>query len=168
LKVARPAKGRSTSRWKSRTGKPPEEPGSQSPAFIEKWASKREEANPQAATSRERCRVEKVTREGMSEPSLALLGEGRSPGFGFWSIPESLRRRGDSMRGRLIGQLGRPSRTRRRVDRRGSSSRYKAIPKAGAVRRESERVIVPMIVGTAEPGVGKDPHFGDAHPVRGG
>jgi hypothetical protein len=104
----------------------------------------------------------------MGGPSLGGFGEGRSPRRGFWSTSEPLRRRGDGMQGRLIGQLGRPSRTRRRVDRRGSSFRYKATPKSGAVRRESERAIVPTIAGTTEPGVGKGPHFGDAHPARGG
>jgi hypothetical protein len=163
-----PAKGRSTSGWKSRPGKPPEEPGSQPPTFIERWAAKRGEANLQAATLRERCRVENVSRKGMSGPNLDASGEGSSPRLGFWSTSEPLRRRGDGMQGRLIGQLGRPSRTRRRVDRRGSSSRYKATPKSGTVRRESERAIVPTIAGTTEPGVGKGPHFGDAHPARGG
>ena len=72
------------------------------------------------------------------------------------------------MQRRLIGQLGRPSRTRRCVDHRGSMPRYKATPKVGAVRRESDWVVVPMIAGITEPGVGKDPNFGDAHPARGG
>jgi hypothetical protein len=49
------------------------------------------------------------------------------------------------MQGRLVGQLGRPSRTRGEIDSRGSMTRYKATPKAGSVRRESERDIVPMI-----------------------
>jgi len=72
------------------------------------------------------------------------------------------------MQGRLISQLGRPVCTRRRVDRRGSLSRYKATPKSGAVQRESEGAVVPMIVETTELGVGKGPHFGDARSARGG
>jgi hypothetical protein len=66
------------------------------------------------------------------------------------------------MQGRLVGQLGRPSRTRGEIDSRGSMTRYKATPKAGSVRRESERGIVPRIAGTTQPGVGKAPYFGDA------
>lgn len=36
------------------------------------------------------------------------------------------------MQARLVGQLGRPSRTRGEVDRRGSGSRYKREAKSGA------------------------------------
>src|SRR5487761_1797158 len=62
----------------------------------------------------ELCRVERTTREGPSGPSPALLGEGSSPGRGFWSSPEPLRRKGGGMQRRSFGQLGRPYRTRPR------------------------------------------------------
>lgn len=48
------------------------------------------------------------------------------------------------------GQLGRPSRTRGEVDRHGSASWYKAMPKSRAVRRESEWGIVPLMAETTE------------------
>ena len=54
------------------------------------------------------------------------------------------------------------------VESHGSMSRYKATPKSGAVRRESERVAVPMIAETTQLGVGKGPHFGGVHVARDG
>ena len=51
---------------------------------------------------------------------------------------------------------------------RGSLPWYKAKPKSRAVQRESERVVVPMIVETTQLGVGKGPHFGDARAARDG
>jgi len=51
---------------------------------------------------------------------------------------------------------------------RGSLPWYKATPKSRAVRKESERGIVPMIAKTTELSVGKAPHYGDARAARGG
>ena len=45
---------------------------------------------------------------------------------------------------------------------------YKATPKSQVVRRESDGVVVPMIVETTQLGVGKDPYFGGAQVARGG
>jgi len=56
----------------------------------------------------------------------------------------------------------------REVDSGGSVSWYKPKAKSGAVRRESERGIVPRIVETTQLGVGKAAHFGDARAARDG
>jgi hypothetical protein len=53
-------------------------------------------------------------------------------------------------------------------DRRGSLSRYKATPKAGAVRRASDGVVVPVMAVQHNAAGGKDPDFGDACAARGG
>jgi len=163
-----PAKGRPTSGCESRPGKPPEEPGSQPPASGEILASKRGEAKLQAVTRVNSAASKQFTREGSSGPSLGVIGEGSSPGLGFWSSPEPLRRRGGGMPRRLVGQLGRPSRSRWLVDSHGSMPWYKAIPKSRALRRESERGILPGIAETTQLGVGKAPHFGDARAARDG
>jgi hypothetical protein len=54
------------------------------------------------------------------------------------------------MQRRLIGELGRPSRTRNRSRSERSMSWYKATPKSRAVRRESERVVVLMTPETTQ------------------
>ena len=69
-------------------------------------AAKREGTKLQAATLSELCRVETIPREGPSGPSLGVVGEGSSPGRGFWSSPEPLRRRGGCMQRRPVSQLG--------------------------------------------------------------
>src|SRR5947209_16036825 len=59
-----PAKGRTTSGWKSHPGKPPEEPGSQPPASGEIRASKRGEAKLQAVTNVNSAASSVRTRKG--------------------------------------------------------------------------------------------------------
>ncbi len=163
-----PATGQSTSGCKSRIAKPPEEAISQPPASIERWASKRGEANPQAAmkmnttaskwsavrryVGRARVIWAKAEFRGMDSGAprnhdgveVTACGEGWLVNWGDPTAPD-----GVSMTV-------------------GSMSRYKAIPKAGTVRRESDGAIVPMIGRTTEPVVGKGPDFGDAFPARDG
>jgi len=54
------------------------------------------------------------------------------------------------------------------VDSPGSMPWYKATPKSRAVRRQSERDIVPRIAETTQLGEGKAPHFGGARAARDG
>jgi hypothetical protein len=61
------------------------------------------------------------------------------------------------MQRRLIGELGRPSRTRDRGRWKRSMSWYKATPKSRAVRRESERVVVLRTSETTQLGARKGP-----------
>jgi hypothetical protein len=65
------------------------------------------------------------------------------------------------MQRRLIGELGRPSRTRDRGRWKRSMSWYKATPKSRAVRRESERVVV---LRTLEPVAYSTTH--ESNPLR--
>src|SRR5581483_767978 len=76
--------------------------------------------------SNEPCRVESTPRKGPSGPSLGKLGEGSSPGHGFWSSPGPLRRRGDGMRGRSPGDWGDPTASERQSMGGGSEPSYKA------------------------------------------
>jgi hypothetical protein len=69
--------------------------------------------------------------------------------------------------GRPVNRGG-PTAPDRDVDSGGSNARYKPHAKAGTVRRESERGIVPMIAETTQLGVGKAAHFGDARVARDG
>jgi hypothetical protein len=69
--------------------------------------------------------------------------------------------------GRSVNRGG-PTVPDRDVDSGGSNARYKPHAKAGTVRRESERGIVPMIAATTQLGVGKAAHFGDARVARDG
>jgi hypothetical protein len=163
-----PAKCRPTSGCESRPGKPPEDPGSQPPASGETRASKRGEAKLQAVANANSAASKVETRKGSSGPSPAGLGEGSSPRPWFWSTSEPLRRMGDgSSEGRSMN-WGDPHAPGGVVDHRGSLPVYKATPKSRAVRRESERVVVPMIAETTQLGVGKDPHFGGARAARDG
>jgi hypothetical protein len=61
------------------------------------------------------------------------------------------------MQRRLVGELGRPSRTRDRGRWKRSMSWYKATPKSRAVRRESERVVVLKTPETTQLGARKGP-----------
>ena len=54
------------------------------------------------------------------------------------------------------------------VDRRGSVHRYKATPKAGAVRRESDGVVVPLMAVQHNAAGGKGPDFGGVCAARSG
>jgi hypothetical protein len=69
--------------------------------------------------------------------------------------------------GRSVNR-GEPPAPVREVDSGGSNARYKPKAKAGTVRRQSERGIVPMIAETTQLGVGKAAHFGDARVARDG
>jgi hypothetical protein len=163
-----PAKGRSIGGCESRPGKPPEEPGSQPPASGEILAPKRGEAKLQAVTN--------VNSAASKEhPVRDRAGRARH----FWAktavrAMESGAARNRSgvketacSEGRSVNRGG-PTVPDRDVDSGGSNARYKPHAKAGTVRRESERGIVPMIAATTQLGVGKAAHFGDARVARDG
>jgi hypothetical protein len=160
--------GRPTGRCESCSGKPPEEPDSQPPAYGEICASKRGEAKLRAV-------VNANSAASKFHPARDRAGRARThrakAAFRAWVSGAARNRsgvQGGGTQRRPGVQLGRPSRTRGQVEGRGSMPWYKATPKAGAVRRESERGIVPVIAETTELGVGKAPHFGGARAARDG
>ncbi len=163
-----PAKGRSIGGCESRPREPPEERGSQPPAAGEIPALKRGEAKLQAATN--------VNSAASKEhPVRDRAGRARH----FWAktavrAMESGAARNRSgvketacSEGRSVNRGG-PTAPVRDVESGGSNARYKPHAKAGMVRRESERGIVPMIVETTQLGVGKAAHFGEARAARDG
>lgn len=159
-------KGLPTSGCESRPGKPPEEPGSQPPASGEILASKRGEAKLQAATTVNSAASKRSTREGRAGRAWEVRAKaaGRAWDSGAARNCTGVEEAACS-EGRSVNWGGPPAPA---VERPGSMPWYKATPKSGAVRRESERAIVPKIVETTELGVGKAPHFGDARAARGG
>jgi hypothetical protein len=163
-----PVKGRSTSGCESRPGKPPEEPGSQPPASGEILASKRGEAKLQAAT-RVNSAASKVG-PVRGRAGRAWLFEAKAA-VRAWDSGAARNRSGVEetacSEGRSVN-WGEPPAPGVEVDSPGSRPWYKATPKSRAVRRQSERGIVPKIAETTELGVGKAPHFGDARAARDG
>jgi hypothetical protein len=166
--VVCPAKGRSIGGCESCPSKPPEERGSQPPASGEIPALKRGEAKLQAATN--------VNSAASKEhPVRDRAGRARH----FWAktavrAMESGAARNRSgvketacSEGRSVNRGG-PTAPVREVESGGSNARYKPHAKAGTVRRESERGIVPRIAETTQLGVGKAAHFGDARVARDG
>jgi hypothetical protein len=162
------AKGRSTSGCESRPGKPPEDPGSQPPAFGEIRASKRGEAKLQAVANANSAasKVEPVRdRAGRAwwiRAKAAVRARDSGAARNRFGVEEMACSEGRSV------NWGGPPAPDGEIDRRGSSSRYKATPKAGAVRRESDGVVVPVMAVQHNAVGGKDPDFGDARVARGG
>ncbi len=164
----RPAKGRTIGGCESRPGKPPEEPGSQPPASGEILAPKRGGAKLQAVTN-----VNSAASK--EQPVRDRAGRARH----FWAktavraMDSGAARNRSGVRevacseGRSVNWGGPPAPVRE-VDSGESVSRYKPRAKSGAVRRESERGIVPRIAETTQLGVGKAAHFGDARIARDG
>ena len=163
-----PAKGRSTGGCESHPGKPPEEPGSQPPAYAEMRASKRGEANLQAvanansAASKGRPVRDEMGRARSNRVKAAVRGVDSGSPRNLSGVWEMACREGWSV------NWGEPPAPVGVVDHRGSEPVYKATPKSRAVRRQSERVVVPVIVETTELGVGKDPYFGDVQAAKDG
>ena len=167
-RAERPAKGRTIGGCESRPGKPLEEPGSQPPASDESLALKRGEAKLQAAT---------YVNSAASKEQPVRDRAGRA--LRFWAkaavraMDSGAARNRSGVRetacseGRSVNWGGPPVPVRE-VDSGGSMSRYKPKAKSGAVRRESERGIVPRIVETTHLDVGKAAHFGDARVARDG
>jgi len=152
----------------SRPGKPPEDPGSQPPALGEIRASKRGEANLQAvanansAASKNQPVRDRVGRASGSQAKAAVRAVDSGAARNRSGVREAACREGWSV------NWGGPPAPGGEVDRAGSRPWYKATPKSRPVRRESERVVLPMIVETTQLGVGKDPYFGDARTARSG
>lgn len=149
-------------------GKPPEDPGSQPTASGEIRSSKLGDAKLQAVTRVNSAASKHTPVRGRA--GRAWVYEAKA-GVRAWDSGAARNRSGvEEMacsEGRSVNWGGPPA-PAGEVDSRGSLSWYKAHPKSRAVQRESERVIVPMIVETTELGVGKDPHFGDARVARDG
>ena len=152
----------------SRPGKPPEDPGSQPPASGEILASKRGEANLQAVANANSAASENQTvrdragRASGSQAKAAVRAVDSGAARNRSGVREAACREGWSV------NWGGPPAPDGEVGRRGSKPWYKATPKARAVRRESERGIVPRTVETTQLDVGKAPYFGDARVARGG
>ena len=163
-----PEKGRTIGGCESRPGKPPEEPGSQPPASGESRASKRGEAKLQAVTnvnsaaSKEQPVRDRVGRARHFWAKAAVRALDSGAAWNLSGVIEMACSEGRSV------NWGGPTAPVREVDSGGSKARYKPHAKAGMVRRESERGIVPMIVETTQLGVGKAAHFGDARVARDG
>ena len=163
-----PVKGQSTSECKSRIAKPPEEAISQPPAFIERWASKRGEAKLQAVMKMNAtASKDEPVREGMGRAWL-LWAKAAARGMDSGAPRNHSGVEATACNEGWLVNWGDPTAPDGVSMTVGSMSRYKAIPKAGTVRRESDGAIVPMIGRTTEPVVGKGPDFGDAFPARDG
>jgi hypothetical protein len=163
-----PVKGRSTSGCESRPGKPPEGPGSQPPAFGEIRALKRGEAKLQAVASANsaasivppvRVRAGRAWFKEAKAAARAWDSGAARNRSGVWEMACSVSR---------SVNWGDPTAPVGQVESPGSWPWYKANPKSRAVRRESERGVVPRIAETTQLGVGKAPHFGGARAARDG
>lgn len=153
---------------KSHPGKPPEEPGSQPPAFIERWASKRGEAKLQAVTKVNSVASKWLPVRGRAGRAWVFLAKAAVRGVGSGAprnrsgVVEMACSEGWSV------NWGGPPAPGGVVDHRGSMPVYKATPKSRAVQRESDGVVIPRIAETTQLGVGKDPDFGGALAARDG
>ncbi len=152
-----PSTGPSTSGCESRPGKPPEEPGSQPPAFGETRAAKRGEAKLQAVTnvnsaaSKQKPVRDRAGRARLGEAKAAVRAVDSGAARNRSGVEESACSAGRSV------NWGDPPAPVGDVDRPGSWSWYKATPKSRAVQRESERVVVLRTPKTTQLGARKGP-----------
>jgi len=151
-----PAKGRSIGGCESRPGKPPEDPGSQPPAFGEIRTSKRGEAKLQAVTnvnsaaSKNRPVRDRAGRAGVCTAKAAVRAVDSGAARNRSGVEEMACSEGWS-----VNWGGPPAPAV--VDGHGSRSWYKRTAKSRAARRESERGTVPLTAETTELGPREGP-----------
>ena len=161
-----PDKGQSTGGCESRPRKPPEEREANSPASGEtRRRSEGCSCRPQrvnSVASKEPPVRDRAGRTQRNEVKAAV----RAMDSGAARNRSGVLRRHAAKAGWSTGEALPHPTARSTAAEAWPGIRLK--PKAGAVRRESERGIIPRIVETTELGVGKAPHFGDARVARDG
>src|SRR6266542_3222629 len=132
-------------------------PEANSPAFGESWASKRGGAylqaamNMNSAASKQAPVRERAGRARALWAKAAVRAVDSGAAWNRSDVKEAACRES-----RLVN-WGDPPAPAGEIDRRGSEPWYKAPPKSGAVRRESEWGVVPLTVETTQLGPRKGP-----------